>query len=196
FGYDYKGGFYALVLFMQTGLLLVFTALDAFAFYVGWEVALIPIYFICALWGGENRIRVTLKFFIYTFLGSLFMLAAIIYLHLQVPSGDYELTSFYQLVLDSSTQRWIFWAFFLAFAIKMPIFPFHTWQPDTYTEAPAAGTMLLAGIMLKMGVYGVIRWLIPVAPLGFAAYGQLALVLCLIGVVYASIIAFKQQDVK
>mgnify|MGYP001189169410 CR=1 FL=1 len=196
FGYDYKGGFYALVLFMQTGLLLVFTALDAFAFYVGWEVALIPIYFICALWGGENRIRVNLKFFIYTFLGSLFMLAAIIYLHLQVPSGDYELTSFYQLVLDSSTQRWIFWAFFLAFAIKMPIFPFHTWQPDTYTEAPAAGTMLLAGIMLKMGVYGVIRWLIPVAPLGFAAYGQLALVLCLIGVVYASIIAFKQQDVK
>ncbi|SFC57615.1 NADH-quinone oxidoreductase subunit M [Parapedobacter composti] len=196
FNYDYKGGFYALVLFMQAGLLLVFTALDAFAFYVGWEVALIPIYFICALWGGENRIRVTLKFFIYTFLGSLFMLVAIIYLHLQVPSGDYALASFYQLALDSGTQRWIFWAFFLAFAIKMPIFPFHTWQPDTYTEAPTAGTMLLAGIMLKMGVYGVIRWLIPVAPLGFAAYGQLALVLCVIGVVYASIIAFRQQDVK
>ncbi|MFC3196019.1 NuoM family protein [Parapedobacter deserti] len=196
FSYNYKGGFYALVLFMQAGMLLTFTALDAFAFYVGWEVALIPIYFICALWGGENRIRVNLKFFIYTFLGSLFMLAAIIYLHLQVPTDDYQLTSFYQLALDASTQRWIFWAFFLAFAIKMPIFPFHTWQPDTYTEAPATGTMLLAGIMLKMGVYGVIRWLIPVAPLGFAAYGQLALILCLIGVVYASIIAFKQQDVK
>ncbi|MBK1441155.1 NADH-quinone oxidoreductase subunit M [Parapedobacter sp. ISTM3] len=196
FSYDYKGGFYALVLFMQAGLLLVFTALDAFAFYVGWEVALIPIYFICALWGGENRIRVNLKFFIYTFLGSLLMLAAIIYLHLQVPTDDYALSSFYQLALDSSTQRWIFWAFFLAFAIKMPIFPFHTWQPDTYTEAPTAGTMLLAGIMLKMGVYGVIRWLIPVAPLGVAAYGQLALVLCIIGVVYASIIAFKQRDAK
>ncbi|MGK6350447.1 complex I subunit 4 family protein [Parapedobacter sp. DT-150] len=196
FSYDYKGGFYALVLFMQAGLLLVFTALDAFAFYVGWEIALIPIYFICALWGGENRIRVNLKFFIYTFLGSLLMLVAIIYLHVQVPTGDYALTSFYQLALDSSTQRWIFWAFFLAFAIKMPIFPFHTWQPDTYTEAPTAGTMLLAGIMLKMGVYGVIRWLIPVAPLGFAAYGQLAMVLCIIGVVYASIIAFKQRDVK
>ncbi len=196
FGHNHSGGFYALVLFMQAGLLLVFTALDAFAFYVGWEVALIPIYFICALWGGENRIRVNLKFFIYTFLGSLFMLAAIIYLHLQVPTGDYELTSFYNLALDSATQRWIFWAFFLAFAIKMPIFPFHTWQPDTYTEAPTAGTMLLAGIMLKMGIYGVIRWLIPVSPLGFAAYGQLALVLCLIGVVYASIIAFKQRDAK
>lgn len=196
FSHRYTGAFYALVLFMQTGLLLVFTALDAFAFYVGWEIALIPIYFICALWGGENRIRVNLKFFIYTFLGSLFMLAAIIYLHLQVPTGDYELASFYQLALDAGTQRWVFWAFFLAFAIKMPIFPFHTWQPDTYTEAPTAGTMLLAGIMLKMGVYGVIRWLIPVAPLGFAAYGQLAIVLCLIGVVYASIIAFKQRDVK
>jgi len=196
FNYDYKGTFYSLVLFMQAGLLLVFTALDAFVFYVGWEVALIPIYFICALWGGENRIRVNLKFFIYTFLGSLFMLAAIIYLHLQVPTGDYELTSFYRLALDGSSQRWIFWAFFVAFAIKMPIFPFHTWQPDTYTEAPTAGTMLLAGIMLKMGVYGVIRWLVPIAPLGVAAYGKLALVLCVIGVVYASIIAFRQQDVK
>lgn len=196
FSRDYRGGFYALVLFMQSGLLLVFTALDAFAFYVGWEVALIPIYFICALWGGEDRIRVNLKFFIYTFLGSLLMLIAIIYLHLQVPSNDYELTSFYQLGLDASVQGWIFWAFFIAFAIKMPIFPFHTWQPDTYTEAPAAGTMLLAGIMLKMGVYGVVRWLIPVAPLGFAAYGHLALVLCVIGVVYASIIAFKQKDIK
>lgn len=196
FSQTYRGGFYALVLFMQAGLLLVFTALDAFAFYVGWEAALIPIYFICALWGGENRIRVNLKFFIYTFLGSLLMLIAIIYLHLQVPSGDYEWESFYRLALDSATQRWVFWAFFLAFAIKMPIFPFHTWQPDTYTEAPTAGTMLLAGIMLKMGVYGVIRWLIPIAPIGVAAYGQLALVLCVIGVVYASIIAFKQRDAK
>lgn len=196
FSYDYRGGFYALVLFMQAGLLLVFTALDAFAFYVGWEVALIPIYFICALWGGENRIRVNIKFFIYTFFGSLLMLIAIIYLHVQVPSGDYALSSFYQLGLDARTQGWVFWAFFIAFAIKMPIFPFHTWQPDTYTEAPIAGTMLLAAIMLKMGVYGVIRWLIPIAPLGAAAYGQLALILCVIGVVYASIIAFKQGDIK
>ena len=196
FSYDYKGSFYALVLFMQAGLLLVFTALDAFAFYVGWEVALIPIYFICALWGGENRIRVNIKFFIYTFFGSLLMLIAIIYLHVQAPAGDYELTSFYQLALDGSTQRWIFWAFFIAFAIKMPIFPFHTWQPDTYTEAPTAGTMLLAAIMLKMGVYGLIRWLIPIAPQGVAAYGNLALILCIIGVVYASIIAFKQGDAK
>src|SRR5690606_10724018 len=183
-------------LFMQAGLLLVFTALDAFVFYVGWEIALIPIYFICALWGGEDRIRINLKFFIYTFFGSLLMLTAIIYLHLQTPTNDYELASFYRLGLDAGVQRWVFWAFFIAFAIKMPIFPFHTWQPDTYTNAPTAGTMLLSGIMLKMGVYGLIRWLIPIAPLGFAAYGQLALVLCIIGVVYASIIAFKQRDAK
>ena len=196
FTHRHKGAFYALMLFMQTGLLLVFTALDAFAFYVGWEIALIPIYFICALWGGEDRIRVNMKFFIYTFLGSLLMLIAIIYLHLQVPSKSYELTSFYQLSLDESTQRWIFWAFFIAFAIKMPIFPFHTWQPDTYTTAPTAGTMLLSGIMLKMGVYGVIRWLIPVVPLGASAYMEVALWMSIIGIVYASLIAFKQSDAK
>ncbi|MGK9126938.1 NADH-quinone oxidoreductase subunit M [Olivibacter sp. SA151] len=191
-----RGAFYALVLFMQTGLLLVFTALDAFLFYVGWEIALIPIYFICGLWGGENRARVTLKFFIYTFAGSLLMLIAIIYLYTQVPTANYELSSFYELKLDEKTQRYIFWAFFIAFAIKMPLFPFHTWQPDTYVEAPMAGTMLLSGIMLKMGVYGLIRWLLPIAPLGFSQYGTLVLSLAVIGIVYASIIAFKQRDVK
>src|SRR5690606_24903177 len=191
-----RGAFYALVLFMQTGLLLVFTALDAFLFYVGWEIALIPIYFICGLWGGENRARVTLKFFIYTFAGSLLMLIAIIYLYTQVPTANYELSSFYELKLDEKTQRYIFWAFFIAFAIKMPLFPFHTWQPDTYVEAPTAGTMLLSGIMLKMGVYGLIRWLLPIAPLGFSQYGTLVLSLAVIGIVYASIIAFKQRDVK
>jgi len=196
FSYDYKGDFYALVLFMQAGLLLVFSALDAFMFYVGWEAALIPIYFICALWGGENKIRVTLKFFIYTFFGSLLMLIAIIYMHLQVPSKDFELQSFYQLALDPTTQGWIFWAFFIAFAIKMPLIPFHTWQPDTYTESSTAGTMLLAGIMLKMGIYGSIRWLIPVAPQGFNEYGMFCLTLAIAGVVYASIIAFQQNDIK
>lgn len=188
--------FYSLIFFMQSGLLVVFTALDGFLFYVGWEAALIPIYFICALWGGENRIRVNLKFFIYTIAGSLIMLLAIIYLHLQTPGNSYDLNEFYRLNLDAKTQTWIFWAFFLAFAIKMPVFPFHTWQPDTYTEAPTAGTMLLAGIMLKMGIYGVIRWLIPVAPLGFHVWGQTALILSIIGVVYASIIAFTQNDIK
>lgn len=187
---------HALILFMQTALLVVFTALDGFLFYVGWEAALIPIYFICAIWGGENRIQVNLKFFIYTIAGSLLMLLAIIYLHLQTPNSSYDIAEFYKLSLDKSTQSWLFWAFFIAFAIKMPVFPFHTWQPDTYTEAPTVGTMLLSGIMLKMGIYGVIRWLIPVVPMGFVPWGQVALTLSIIGVIYASIIAFTQKNVK
>jgi NADH-quinone oxidoreductase subunit M len=198
FQHEHKnaGAFYALILFMQAGLLVVFTALDGFLFYVGWEAALIPIYFICALWGGENRIRITLKFFIYTFAGSLFMLVGIIYLYLQSPDKTYDLHQFYNLKLDAYHQSWVFWAFFLAFAIKMPLFPFHTWQPDTYTEAPTAGTMLLSGIMLKMGIYGVIRWLIPNAPLGFIHWQSLVMILAVIGIVYASLIAFNQKDGK
>lgn len=191
-----ESALFALILFMQFGLLLVFLSLDGFLFYVGWEVALIPIYFICAIWGGENRISVNLKFFIYTFAGSLFMLLGIIYLHLQTPNNSYSLDSFYALQLDSQSQSWLFWCFFLAFAIKMPIFPFHTWQPDTYTTAPTMGTMLLSGIMLKMGIYGVIRWLIPVLPLGFLEWKQVAIVLSIVGIVYASLIAFIQKDMK
>ena len=194
--YKNPNAFYSLIFFMQAGLLIVFTAMDAFLFYVGWEAALIPIYFICAIWGGENRIRVNMKFFVYTIAGSLIMLIAIIYLHLQTPDNSYDIASFYNLNLPANIQGWIFGAFFLAFAIKMPVFPFHTWQPDTYTEAPTAGTMLLAGIMLKMGIYGAIRWLIPIAPLGFAEWGQTALILSVMGIVYASIIAFTQKDLK
>lgn len=188
--------FYALILFMQSGMLVVFTALDAFLFYVGWEAALIPIYFISALWGGQNRIKVTLKFFIYTFAGSLFMLAAIIYLYTQNPGRTFDIFQLYNLALAPKSQAWVFWAFFLAFAIKMPVFPFHTWQPDTYTEAPSAGTMMLSGIMLKMGIFGVIRWLIPVAPKAFTQYYPIAITLAVIGIVYASVIAFKQKDGK
>jgi NADH-quinone oxidoreductase subunit M len=196
--HEYKNAkaFYALILFMQAGLLTVFTALDGFLFYVGWEAALIPIYFICALWGGENRIRINIKFFIYTFAGSLFMLLGIIYLYLQTPTKVYDLKSFYELSLTLTQQSWVFWAFFIAFAIKMPVFPFHTWQPDTYTEAPSAGTMMLSGIMLKMGIYGVIRWLIPNAPAGFLQWQNLVMILSVIGIVYASLIAFNQKDGK
>jgi NADH-quinone oxidoreductase subunit M len=198
FKHDYPKAniFYALILFMQTGLLVVFTALDGFLFYVGWEAALIPIYFISALWGGENRIKVTLKFFIYTFAGSLFMLVALVYLYTQNPNKTFDINEFYNLTLSVTAQRWLFWAFFLAFAIKMPIFPFHTWQPDTYTEAPSGGTMMLSGIMLKMGIYGVIRWLIPIAPVAFNIYYPIAITLAVIGIVYASIIAFRQKDGK
>ncbi|RCH54602.1 NADH-quinone oxidoreductase subunit M [Mucilaginibacter hurinus] len=204
--YKNAGAFYALILFMQAGMLTVFTALDGFLFYVGWEAALIPIYFICALWGGENRIKVNIKFFIYTFAGSLFMLVGIIYLYLQNPAKTYDLAQFTNLNLSVGQQSWLFWAFFIAFAIKMPVFPFHTWQPDTYTEAPSAGTMMLSGIMLKMGIYGVIRWLLPNAPLGFIGVQQsylggftwqsVVIILAVIGIVYASLIAFNQKDGK
>jgi NADH-quinone oxidoreductase subunit M len=194
--YKNAGAFYALILFMQAGMLVVFTALDGFLFYVGWEAALIPIYFICALWGGENRIHVNIKFFIYTFAGSLFMLVAIIYLYMLSPGKNYGILEFYRTALDAKQQSWVFLAFFIAFAIKMPIFPFHTWQPDTYTEAPSAGTMMLSGIMLKMGIYGAIRWMIPNAPLGFVEWRYLSLLLATIGIVYASIIAFRQTDGK
>jgi NADH-quinone oxidoreductase subunit M len=198
FKHEYKSAhaFFALILFMQTGLLLVFTAMDAFLFYIGWEAALIPIYFICAIWGGRDRIRVNMKFFVYTVGGSLFMLLGIIYLYLQNPAHNFDIQAFYNLQLDSAQQGWVFWAFFIAFAIKMPIFPFHTWQPDTYTEAPAPGTMLLAGIMLKMGIYGVIRWILPIVPQGVQEWGTTALILSIIGIVYASIIAFKQRNAK
>ncbi|WP_316770811.1 NADH-quinone oxidoreductase subunit M [Pedobacter frigiditerrae] len=196
FKHEYKNAnaFYALILFMQSGLLLVFTALDGFLFYIGWEAALIPIYFICAMWGGKDRIKVNMKFFVYTIAGSLFMLVGLIYLYLQAKSFD--ITAFYALNLDSYQQGWVFWAFFIAFAIKMPIFPFHTWQPDTYTEAPTTGTMLLSGIMLKMGIYGVIRWLLPIVPQGVNDWICVVMVLSVIGIIYASLIAFTQKDAK
>jgi NADH-quinone oxidoreductase subunit M len=198
FKHEYKNAnaFYALILFMQSGLLLVFTALDGFLFYIGWEAALIPIYFICAIWGGKDRIKVNMKFFVYTIGGSLFMLLGIIYLYLQNPAKNFDINAFYALNLDSYQQGWLFWAFFIAFAIKMPVFPFHTWQPDTYTQAPAPGTMLLSGIMLKMGIYGVIRWLLPILPQGVNDWTTLASILSVIGIVYASIIAFTQKDAK
>jgi NADH-quinone oxidoreductase subunit M len=189
--------FYALVLFMQTGLIGVFTSFDAFLFYFFWEVALIPIYFIAAVWGGERRIAITFKFFLYTIIGSLFMLVGFVYLYFQTPgTHTSDLNAFYQLSLNMQEQSWIFWFLFIAFAIKMPVFPFHTWQPDTYTESPTQATMLLSGIMLKMGIYGVIRWLLPVVPQGVSQWDELVVVLSIIGIVYGAIIAIRQRDLK
>jgi NADH-quinone oxidoreductase subunit M len=181
---------------MQAALVGVFVARDAFLFYVFWELALIPIYFICLIWGGQDKLRITFKFFIYTLAGSLFMLLGIIYLYLK--AGSFDIDAFYLAgkSLSRDTQGLLFWAFFVAFAIKMPIFPFHTWQPDTYTIAPTPGTMLLSGIMLKMGIYGVIRWMLPVIPDGINQFGELAIYLSVAGIVYASIIALLQKDLK
>jgi NADH-quinone oxidoreductase subunit M len=197
--YENAGSFYGLVLVMEMALLGVFAALDGFLFYIFWEMALIPIYFICLRWGGVNRGPVTLKFFIYTLAGSLIMLVGLIYLYFQTPgSRTFDINALYAAgqSLPASAQGWVFWAMFVAFAIKMPIFPFHTWQPDTYHTAPTPGTMLLSGIMLKMGIYGVIRWLIPVVPLGVERWDSTALTLSIIGIVYASLLAIIQKDLK
>lgn len=195
--YKNPGLFYSLILVMQFALIGVFSALDGFLFYVFWELALIPIYLICLIWGGQDRFRITLKFFIYTLGGSLLMLVALIWLWFQTPgTHTFDLATLYSLHLTSSQQSWLFWALFLAFAIKMPIFPFHTWQPDTYVDSPTPGTMLLSGIMLKMGVYGVIRWLLPVVPEGVDKWGLTVIVLSITGIVYASLIAIAQKDFK
>jgi NADH-quinone oxidoreductase subunit M len=199
FNREYKNPrlFYSLILLMQMALVGVFVALDGFLFYIFWELALIPIYLICLLWGGADRVRITIKFFIYTLFGSLLMLVGLIYLYLQTPGAHtFDINAFYSLNLTAQEQTWLFWAFFLAFAIKMPVFPFHTWQPDTYTDSPTPGTMLLAGIMLKMGIYGVIRWLLPVVPQGVAEWGTTAMIISIIGIVYASCIAMVQKDFK
>lgn len=195
--YSRPSAFYGLVMLMEMAFIGVFSAYDGLVFYIFWELALIPAYFICAVWGGNDRIRITFKFFIYTFTGSLFMLAALLYIYFKTPAPhSFEIIYLYAAHLSSQEQTWIFFAFFIAFAIKIPVFPFHTWQPDTYTESPAGGTMLLAGIMLKMGTYGLIRFLIPMCPVALKEWGWIALALSIIGIIYASIIAIRQTDMK
>jgi NADH-quinone oxidoreductase subunit M len=189
--------FYGLTLLMQAALMGVFVAKDAFVFYFFFEAALLPVYFLAAQWGGENRVTITFKFFVYTIFGSLFMLLALVYLYIRTPENHTsDITAFYNLGLTAKQQGFIFWAFFVAFAIKMPVFPFHTWQPDAYTVSPAPATMLLSGIMLKMGTYGLIRFLLPIVPLGLADWGLVAIVLSVIGIVYGSVVAIKQNDMK
>lgn len=188
--------FFALMLLMQVGLMGVFLAMDALLFYFFWELALIPAYFLCSQWGGERRIAVTFKFFIYTFVGSILMLASIIYLYLQTPDHSFDITSFYKIAQARQSNEWLFLFMFLAFAIKMPIFPLHTWQPDTYEQSPTAVTAILSGVMVKMGVFGMIRWLMPVFPITFYMRGDTPSSLAVAGMIYASLLAIKQDDLK
>ncbi|HXB43840.1 MAG TPA: NADH-quinone oxidoreductase subunit M [Puia sp.] len=200
YGANYKNGrnFYALMLLSQAGLMGVFVSVDALLFYFFWELALIPVYFLSSQWGGEKRIQATFKFFVYTFIGSLLMLVGIIYLYLHTKNQSFSLKEFYNLhsMIPAQDQGWLFWLFFIAFAIKMPIFPFHTWQPDTYEQSPTAVTMVLSGIMVKMGLFGLMRWLAPVLPEGTWLWGDTASALCIIGMIYASLIAIIQDDLK
>jgi len=193
------GSFYALLLLSQAGLMGVFLAYDALVFYVFWELALIPVYFLCSMWGGEKRIAATFKFFIYTFVGSLMMLAALIYLSMQTPGiNSYSWVNIVRsgAALPAAQQQWLFWLMFIAFAIKMPVFPFHTWQPDAYEQSPTPVTIVLSALMVKMGLYAVLRWLYPVLPQGFAMWSDVVIIMAIAGIVYASLIAIKQSDIK
>ncbi|MEP6746782.1 MAG: NADH-quinone oxidoreductase subunit M [Bacteroidota bacterium] len=194
---NYKNAnrFYALMLLSQAGLMGVFLALDGLLFYFFWELALIPVYFLSSIWGGEKRIAATFKFFIYTFVGSLIMLVGFIFIYFKA-NQSFDLQTWYDLKLPADTQNWLFWLLFGAFAIKMPIWPFHTWQPDAYEQSPTPVTMILSGIMVKMGVFAVIRWLAPVLPDGFYLWGDTVSLLCLTGMIYASLIAIRQDDLK
>lgn len=194
--YKKAHNFFAFMLLSQAGLMGVFLAYDALLFYFFWELALIPAYFLCSTWGGEKRIAVTFKFFIYTFIGSLLMLVGIIYLYLHTPDQTFALESFYKATLTTKEQGWVFWLFFIAFAVKMPVFPFHTWQPDTYEQSPTATTMVLSGVMVKMGLFGILRWLAPVLPMATWLNGDTVGLLCVIGMIYASLVAMQQDDLK
>jgi NADH-quinone oxidoreductase subunit M len=199
-------GFYALLLVLTSGMMGVFVALDLFLFYVMWEVMLIPMYFIIGVWGGERRLYAAIKFFIYTFFGSLLMLLAILVLVYLVGqrSGVYSFSYGYLTAYLSGhgglgpVAFWLFGAFFLAFAIKVPMFPFHTWLPDAHVEAPTAGSVLLAGILLKMGTYGFLRFALPLFPaVALHPAIQAGVVgLALVGIVYGGLVAMVQPDVK
>lgn len=194
--YKKPNAFYGLMLLTQAGLIGVFCAMDALVFYFFWELALIPVYFLSSIWGGERRIQATFKFFVYTFAGSLLLLVGIIYVYLHTPDASFSLKSFMEASIPAKEGKFIFWLFFIAFAIKMPIFPFHTWQPDAYEQSPTAVTMILSGVMVKMGVYAVIRWLIPVFPAATGAFANIIIWMAVIGMLYASLIAWMQDDLK
>ncbi len=195
--------YYAFMLLLQTGMIGVFVSLDVFLFYIFWEVMLVPMYFIIGVWGGERRIYAAVKFFIYTLLGSVLMLLGILalYLYNGKVTGNYtfDVRVFHELGARTDwfqMQFWIWLAFFIGFAIKVPMFPFHTWLPDAHVEAPTAGSVILAGVLLKMGTYGFIRFSLPIMPEATRYFLPYVLTLCVIGVIYGAMVALMQKDWK
>src|SRR5579862_518961 len=186
--------YYAAFLILEGLMIGVFCALDALLFYFFWEAMLIPMFLIIGIWGGPRRVYATLKFFLYTFLGSVLMLVALIYLYLQ--SGDYTIAGFQSLPLTLYEQRWIFLAFLVAFAVKVPMWPVHTWLPDAHVEAPTGGSVILAAIMLKMGGYGLLRFSLPITPDASRELDWLVVSMSLIAVVYIAFVAMVQSDMK
>jgi len=192
--------FVASILILETGMLGALLALDLFLFYVFWEVMLIPMYLLIGIWGGDRRVYASIKFVIYTMVGSLLMLVAIFYLYIQYGqvTGTYtfDLEKLQTLVLPHGAQMWCFAAFGLAFAIKVPLFPLHTWLPDAHVEAPTAGSVILAGVLLKFGIYGFLRFGMPLFPYGAATLGPYLAILAVAGIIYGAAVAFVQEDVK
>ncbi|HSF29711.1 MAG TPA: NADH-quinone oxidoreductase subunit M, partial [Candidatus Tectomicrobia bacterium] len=188
------------MLFLESGMVGVFAAIDLFLFYVFWEATLIPMYFLIGVWGGPQRIYAAIKFILYTMAGSLLMLVAILalyFLHRQA-TGDatFNLFQLLQLELSLSAQRWLFLAFFLAFAIKVPLFPFHTWLPDAHVEAPTPGSVMLAGVLLKMGTYGFVRFCLPLFPEASIEATHVIALLAVVGIIYGALMALVQRDIK
>ncbi|RPJ54485.1 MAG: NADH-quinone oxidoreductase subunit M, partial [Acidobacteria bacterium] len=192
----------ACMLFLEFGMLGVFVSLDLVLFYVFWEIMLIPMYFLIGVWGGERRIYAAIKFFIYTAAASLIMLAGIIVLYYANGADSFDLVQITQRLaegridLPPATELLLFLAFFVAFAVKVPLFPFHTWLPDAHVEAPTAGSVILAGVLLKMGTYGLLRFCLPLFPKAALALAPAICVLAIVGVIYGALVAMVQPDVK
>jgi NADH-quinone oxidoreductase subunit M len=190
------------MLLLEVGMIGVFLSLDLILFYIFWEVTLIPMYFLIGMWGGERRIYAAVKFFIYTMAGSLLMLAAILTLYFFNEARNFDLVeitqrlSLNQITLPVPVELLLFLAFFLAFAVKIPLFPFHTWLPDAHVEAPTAGSVILAGVLLKMGTYGLLRFCLPMFPKASAALAPTISLLAIVGILYGALVALMQTDVK
>ncbi len=196
--------YYAFFLFLQAGMLGVFLVLDVFLFYVFWEIMLVPMYFIIGIWGGQDRLYAAIKFFLYTLAGSVLMLLSMLAVYFK----HFELFGHYSFALEDlmrvaayaspEMQFWLFWGFFIAFAVKVPMFPFHTWLPDAHTEAPTAGSVILAGILLKMGLYGLVRFAMPLFPQGATddVTVNWIVVLSIVGIIYGALVSLMQKDWK
>ena len=188
-------GFMISLLALETSMIGVFCALDLFLFFVFWEAMLIPMYFLIGIWGGQQRIYATIKFVLYTMVGSALMLVGILYLYSQ-NDNSFDLLTLYDKAGALPHQKLLFLAFFIAFAIKVPLFPFHTWLPDAHVEAPTVGSVILAGVLLKMGTYGILRFCLPLFPEGAAHYTPLVATLSVIGIIYGALVAMVQPDLK